>query len=238
MIRLTPSRSNNQPVWTPDGKRIAYSSSGGGGRRPYWQDLDGAEPPQEIPAPEGFWWPRSFTPDGRELVASLEATGGADWDIWVLPLDGDEQARPLIATKHFEDWGKISPDGRWIAYMSDETGSPEIYVQAYPNLGNKIRLSRNGGVSPVWSHDGRELYFLSPLAGLEGAMMAVPIDPGPPLAAGAPQKLFEILAYPGPLTICPDGRFVFIQYPTTSPEVRSLDVAVGWTRTLPQLLSR
>ncbi len=238
MIRLTPSRSNNRPIWAPDGQRVAFSSSGGDGRKPYWQSIDGSTPPAMIPAPDGFWWPMSFTPDGLEIVASLEATGEANWDIWVLPVSGDEKAYPLIASKHNEDFPRVSPDGSWVAYQSDETGRPEVYVQAYPGLGSKIRVSRNGGQTPVWSHDGKELYFASGFTPMGVKIMSVPMDLGPPLVAGAPFELFETTMFPGQFDVCPDGRFVLVQFPDEMPTVEGVDVAVGWTQTLPELVPK
>ena len=239
MIRLTPSRSNNYPVWTPDGQRVAFSSSGGDGRKPYWQDIDGSAPPEMIPAPEGFWWPRSFSPDGTQMVATLEAIGQSNWDIWVFPLVGEEDAYPLIATRHREDFGRVSPDGSWIAYESDETGRLEIYIQAYPGLGSKIRLSRDGGQAPVWSHAGDELYFASGANSATGVeILSVAIDLGPPLVAGSPVKLFETTMFPGQFDVCPDGRFVFIQFKQELPTVHGVDVALGWTQTLSQLVPK
>ena len=100
------------------------------------------------------------------------------------------------------------------------------------------RLSRNGGDFPAWSLDGSELFFTEWSSGAEFTIMAVAIDPGPPLVAAVPVELFETLAFPQPFGVCPDGRFVLIQFPSSFAEVESLDVAVGWTRTLPQLVSR
>lgn len=172
------------------------------------------------------------------MVAALEAEGQANMDLWVLPVSGSGQARPLIATKHNEDYGRVSPAGNWIAYESDETGSQEIYIQAYPNLGSKIRVSRNGGQAPVWSRDGRELYFASTLIAVGVKIMSVAVDVGPPLRAEAPEELFETDMFPAPFDVCPDGRFVFIHFSQEMPTVHGVDVAVGWTQTLPQMVPK
>ncbi len=236
LVRLTQSRSNNQPIWTPDGERVAFSSAGGDGRRPYWQDVGGGLAAEEIPAPDVFWWPRSFSPDSSELVAELEADAQTNMDLWILPVSGDGEARPLLATQHDEALGRISPDGEWIAYQSNETGAYEVYIQSYPDLGNKIRVSRNGGERPVWSHDGRELFFASGLSPMNMTIASVPIDPGPPFRAGAPVELFETNLFPAPFDVCPDSRFVMIQFTDFLPPVRGVDVALDWTRTLTDLV--
>lgn len=238
LIRLTPSRSNNQPIWTPDNQRVAFSSSGGDGRKPYWQGIDGSTPPEAMPAPEGFWWPRSFSPDGSEMVAALQSKGEDKMDLWVLPVSGGGEAHPLIATKHQEDYGRISPDGNWIAYQSGETGASEVYIQAYPDLGSKIRVSKNGGAIPVWSHDGTELFFASSMSPVDVGILSVSIEVGPPLRAGAPVELFKTDMFPSLFDVCPDGRFVFIRFTEFMPAVRGVDVALDWSRTLDQLVPK
>jgi hypothetical protein len=170
------------------------------------------------------------------MVAALQSKGEDEMDLWVLPVAGDGEARPLIATKHQEDYGRISPDGNWIAYQSDETGDSEIYIQAYPDLGSKIRVSRNGGAMPVWSHDGTELFFASGMSPVDVGIMSVSIDLGPPLRAGAPVELFRTDMYPNLFDVCPDGRFVFIQFTEFLPAVRGVDVALDWGRSLPGLM--
>jgi len=156
-------------------------------------------------------------------------------NIFFLDVDSGE-AHAIRVTEEDDDYAQFSPDGNWIAYESDETGRPEVYVQAYPDLGHKIRVSRNGGQTPVWSRDGRELYFASGITPMGVKILAVSIDLGPPLIAGAPLELFETSTFLGRFDVCPDGRFVIIQFPEALPRVQGIDVAVGWTQTLPQLV--
>jgi Tol biopolymer transport system component len=119
--------------------------------------------------------------DGRSVVF------GAQGDLWVLPLQGERRASALQKTPFLEGAPVFSPDGRWIAYRSNESGRFEIYVQPFPATGAKYLVSRNGGLHAAWRGDGQELFFLSPT----GTMMASTIKTSPDFRAGVPQALFE-----------------------------------------------
>jgi eukaryotic-like serine/threonine-protein kinase len=129
----------------------------------------------------------SFSPDGKYLAFDqYDRTSTDGGDIWVLPLRGDRQPRPVVKTAAPEGAAKFSPDGKWLLYSSMESGRPEIYVQAWPGPGAKIQISSDGGTDPMWRRDGREIFYRN-----ETRMMAVPVGVGgSAFSAGKPQVLW------------------------------------------------
>ena len=161
MQRLTTDgQDNNDAVWSPDGRSLAYSASAPGGKDIFVRPLDAGAARLLVGRP-GVQWSTDWVPDGSALLFThTEVTAGqeGDQDIWVQPVDGTP-AWPYLATSAHERAARISPDGRWVAYQSDETGRHEVYVQSYPRPGRKLLVSTGGGINPVWRGDGRELYY-------------------------------------------------------------------------------
>jgi serine/threonine-protein kinase len=155
--RLTADpNDSNDPVWKPDGKSLAYDKNAPGGKDGFVQALDGGLP-QPLVRRAGDQWTSDWLRNGSAVLFT-ELTTDGDLNIWIQPTDGGA-ARPYLATLAFETGGRASPDGRWVAYQSDETGRDEVYVQSYPSPGNKRLVSATGGVNPIWSRDGRALYY-------------------------------------------------------------------------------
>ena len=127
----------------------------------------------------------SVSPDGKALAYSQIARGTGS-DIWILPLEGERKPRLFLQAQSNQQAAMFSPDGHWIAYVSDESGRPEIYVQAYPGPGGKWQISTDGGTQPVWARNGRELFYRN-----GDRMMAVGIATQAGFQAGTPQMLFE-----------------------------------------------
>jgi serine/threonine-protein kinase len=156
------------------------------------------------------------------------------YDIWMWPRGG--QPRPLVATPAHELSARLSADGRWLAYQSDESGRPEIYIRPFPNVDDgKWLVSRGGGVSPVWAPSGRELYYLN-----GSAMMAVPIRPaaGAALELGLPAPLFDGPFFAGTFNfdVSPDGTsFIMIE---SDPSARhtQVEVVLNWAEDIRRLL--
>jgi hypothetical protein len=153
--------------------------------------------------------------------------------LWVLPLDGERQPRKYLATPFYEYWGRLSPDGRWMAYVSNVTGSDEVYVQSFPGPGRREQVSNGGGSHPRWRGDGREIFYLAP----DKRLMAVAVKGGNAFEASAPAALFET---PGfdlhnaqfPYAATAEGqRFLFIR-PVENASARSLTVVLNWTAEL------
>ena len=184
-----------------------------------------------------------WSPDGNSLVFDLvrEGTGR---DIGVLSVEGERSWVPLLDSEATERVATISPDGQWIAYVSDETGRGEVYVQRFPNLGERQQVSTDGGVDPTWSPDGRALFYLGTRGrGGPDEMAVVTLDPGPPLSVGNPEVLFDYAPYIRPLgrgrqyDIFPDGqRFVMwtrqgtaLETGATTPQI---NVVVNWHQEL------
>jgi serine/threonine-protein kinase len=238
---------SGSPIWTPDGNWIVFGLISNGTGDLVRIAADGSGAAERLATSEVYPIPSSFTPDGKELVF-------LDWapeasDIRVLPLDGGVgNPRPVIETRFYETHPALSPDGRWLAYASDESGRTEVYVQKYPGPGAKIRISIDGGQSPAWRGDGHELYFrswegVSITGGLPfGRIMAVDITTDPTLSAGRPRLLFEgpyeAVVFTRNYDVTPDGQRFLMVKPVEHPAqpVTHINVVLNWLEELERLV--
>ncbi|MBI3491301.1 MAG: PD40 domain-containing protein [Acidobacteria bacterium] len=226
--RLTfdPGDDTN-PVWSPDGSRIAFESrrSGQSGLR---LKLAGGTTDDELllkaDAPVASMTPTDWSRDGRFIAYTGTAPGA---DLWILPLSGDRKPFAFLQTPFIESSAVFAPDGRWIAYRSDESGQSQVYVQPFPATGGKFQVSKNGGVQPSWRGDGKELFFIAP----DATMMAAAIDTTRQFEAGVPQSLFQsgIAVLSTRLYgVTRDGkRFLVVGVPQRSSAL-PLTVVVNW----------
>ena len=173
--------------------------------------------------------------DGRYLVSSTgQRNPGTGSDIWVLSFS-DKKAFPYLQTEFGEDNSKLSPDGRWLAYESNESKRNEIYVMTFPMKGGRWQISTGGGRMPVWSRDGRELYYVS----ADNKLMAVEIKPGVKFEAGVPLPLFDVSPGVGALNpytnfdVSKDGHFL-IATPVKQSASAAMTVMLNWQAGLPQ----
>ena len=151
----------------------------------YWKVIEGSAPAELLAAGEPSLLPCSWSRDGKFLACTARDSNTQD-DIWILPLDDDRKPQPFLRTPYREYNPMLSPDNRWLAYASNETGDMQIYLLEYPDRGRKIPVSTEGGKAPVWSPDGRELYYTS-----GSTLMVAQITPEPDFAIGTPKRLFE-----------------------------------------------
>ena len=212
------------PIWTADGDAATYRALFDGKAAVVRQKSDGSAAPERL---HDRAVPTSWNARTGELAFFDDAS-----DIWIL--SPGEAARRFLATPANERSGRFSPDGRWLAYVSDETGSYQVYVTSYPGPGPKIAVSIDGGMEPIWSSDGSELYFRR-----GGKMLAAAMSFTPDLAAARPVELFD-----GPYTldfmghqrqdVAPDGRFLMVE---NSDDFRMVLVE-NWTREVSRLTSQ
>ncbi len=251
LTRLTfGGNTNNNPSWTPDGKRIAFESSKQGPLNIFWQLADGSGGLERLTTSEYPQVPHSWSPDGQ-LLAFAEVTPSTGYDIWILPM-GDplpssgqvpsagsgqvRKAQPFLRTRFDEAVPRFSPDGRWLAYVSNESGQSEIYVQPYPGPGGKWQISTEGGKEPVWNRNGRELFYRT-----SDKMMAVEITTQPNFSVGKPQMLFEGRYLPTPVTspnydVSPDGQRFLMLKPAEQAQAAptQINVVLNWFEELKQ----
>jgi len=175
------------PVWLPDGRRLAFlSDRGGPTTNLYWQAADATGAAERLTNSSQQHVPSSISPDGTRLVFRTGA--GASLDMEMLSLGGERQTTPLLRTRFIEQNGEVSPDGRWLAYESNESGQFQIYVRPFPGVDRgRWQVSTTGGTRPMWARNGRELFYLAPT----GALMAVSVEAAPSFSAGSPTRLFE-----------------------------------------------
>lgn len=162
--RVTHDGASESPAWSPDGLFVAYASRASGAFNLFLRSADGSGEPRRLGTSPRHRWPSSFTPDGRALVYT-EIAPDTRADIWLMPLDAPASPRPILKTRFAESAATISPDGRWMAYQSDDSGRWEVYVQPWPAPGPRRSVSTSGGTSPRWSENSRRLFYTGP-AGL------------------------------------------------------------------------
>ncbi len=190
LTRLTFDEADDSaPLWTPDGQRIVFSSNRDGNYGIFRKAADGTGEEEFLGSvPDRPVFPWSWSADGKTLLL-VEIAGGAgrNFDIGALTLEGEGKRKPLLQEEYMEIQPKISPDGRWMAYMSGESGDYEIYVRPFPDVegGGRWQISSNGGDSPLWSPDGKELFYRS-----GDSVMAVKVETDPTFKPGKPQILF------------------------------------------------
>ena len=232
LTRLTFEGANNEEaVWTPDGNRIAFESSKDGvPNRIFWQMADSSGGLERLTSGDGVQAPSSWSADGQ-LLAFGEFNPRTRQDIWVFRLS-DRKAEPFLRTPFEEGGGRFSPDGRWLAYVSNESSRPEVYVQPYPGPGGKWHISIDGGTEPVWSRNGRELFYRS-----GSRMMVVETTMQQSFSAGKPRMLFEgpyfTTAFPNMTVsydVSADGqRFLVVkQTEAASRSVEHINVVLNW----------
>ncbi len=245
LTRLTFEKTREMtPIWTPDGKRIVYYSNheipdyGG----VYWKAADGTgETEKLVSVPNRNLHPFSLSSDAKTLVMQ-EVLTLTNVDISMLSMEGDRTRKVLLQTEYVEGSPKISPDGGWMAYFSSESGRGEIYVRPFPEVNKgKWQVSTSGGNAPLWSPDGRELFYLGP----DNSVVAVPVETKPTFSFGTSKILFKstnlgtTIVSGTPWDIHPDGkRFLMMKPPpATAPAAavpRKINIVLNWIDELKQ----
>ncbi len=210
-------------VWTTDGKRIVFSKRDSlGSNELHWQLADGSAPAERLLERAGNQFALAVTPDGKGVVFDDIFSVGAAADIWLLPLEGDRTPRPILATEFSERLPSISPDGRWMAYTSDESGRTEVYVRPFPGPGAKVQISVAGGDQPTWSGNGREIFYRDATK-----MVAAAVQVSPAFGVTSRTPLFDDpFLRSGTLDydVMPGGGFVMLR----SGAARQLIVVTNW----------
>jgi Tol biopolymer transport system component len=219
--------TDNGARWTADGKLISYAVSGKG---LFVKPSGSSADERKILDAAHNEYPDSWTPDQRSLLYEMDDPR-TSWDLWVLPLAPGSKPYPFIQAPLRQEYGRVSPDGRWVAYRSTESGRDEIYLVPFPGPGDKVQVSVNGGIYPRWRRDGRELFYLS----LANKIVAVPVDgTGGVVKVGAEMPLFDVAPSRGdwPYDVTADGKRFIVNSRIEQSSSTPFTVVVNWTAAL------
>jgi Tol biopolymer transport system component len=233
LARLTYDGSSRCPTWTPDGKRILFNSSRAGVHNIFAQAADGGGQVEQLLPSEKTQWISSVSRDGQMLTFVQGSTFDPS-DIWIMSMGRERNVRPLLRLPSTQYQGVFSPDGRWLAYVSDETGRFEVYVTSFPAALGKYQVSTEGGSEIAWAPSGRELFWRN-----EEKFMVAGVEPGASFAATKPKLLFSgyVRGWPGlpQYDVARDGSFLMLQASETELAPAQLNVVLNWFEELRKL---
>jgi Tol biopolymer transport system component/predicted Ser/Thr protein kinase len=220
------------PVWSPDGRQLIFASDRSGSFQLYRKDAGGTAPETQLTSGGNSKFPSDWSRDGKYVLYD-EADPKTVTDVWVLPLEGNQAGKPIPVAQGPADEraGVFSPDGKWIAYSSSESGRGEIYVQPFPPTGGKSMVSSQGGTRPKWRGDGKELFYMGP--GIDRIMAVNIRTAGAGIEADIPRELFAVTPVPTvtfSYDVTADGqRFLVLQPPIgAGADQNSLTVVLNW----------
>ena len=234
--RFTFDTANDAfPTWSPDGSRVVFQSNRKGSYNLYSKLSSGAGADELLLESDQAKNPNDWSSDGRFLLFRSQdpQTGN---DLWVLPLSGDQKPFSFLKTPFEEREGQFSPDGKWIAYQSNESGRFEIHVQPFPGPGGKFQVSSNGGEQPRWNKNGKEIFYVS----LDSKMMAVPVKLSPDgqsVETGTPAALFPVRIAGGPVlgnankqqyAVSSDGQQFLVNLAVDEGTVSPITLILNW----------
>ncbi|MDA2935289.1 protein kinase [Acidobacteria bacterium AH-259-D05] len=233
LTRLTFEGSNQSPAWTPDGRKVTFRSDRAGPHNLFWKSGDGSGATERLTTSEQQQWESSWSPDGQ-FLAFYSDSSDSGYDIWFISLAGEREPQLFLQTEFNEQFPKFSPDGRWLAYVSNESGRNEVYVRPFPKAEEgKWQISTEGGTLPVWARSGRELFYRG-----DNKMMAVDIETGSSLTPGKPRLLFDVTPVDASATfdVTPDGQhFLMIQAGEQQEKANQIHVITNWFEELQRL---
>ena len=236
--RLTTTGSGTDPVWTPDGRKVCYRVNP---HDLHCQPFDGSAPSTRLFTLDQLSTISDISHDGQWLLLIVGGLRG--FEVWSTPNHVPFEAKPLVASPEDAAGSKLSPDGRWLAYVSGErAGTQQVFVRPFPNVGDaRWPISQNGGFAPRWSRDGRELYYLATDTGgttLRASLTSVPVKTDPSFSVGAPTVLGQLFAGSRAYDVAPDGRFL-ITRPVGSLATNARIVVVqNWLASVQSKLAR
>ena len=221
--------SQISPLWTPDGKTIFYASNPKGVSHIYAKAADGSGAERLVLETNDISeFPDSFSPDGRYLSYTRRPKGQIPYHIWVLPLFGDGKPFPIVQTNFDDGYSQISPDGKWMAYQTNESGRREIYITAFPGGGAKWQVSTGGGTSAKWRRDGKEIFFLDPA----DKIVAVDVNAsGGAVQLGVPHELFQTVGIQreyGPFDVTADGKKFLVNSGNLKEGTEPMTLVLNW----------
>jgi Tol biopolymer transport system component len=232
--RLTFNPRNDMwPVWSPDGRRIAFSTDRDGHAAVMVRDASGTGNEQLLyAADDAETAPDDWSRDGRQLAFDV-LPASRRFDIKTLSMEGTSKPVDYLVSDGSEHSARFSPDGRFVAYASNESGTNEVYVQTFPPSGGKWQISSGGGVQPKWRGDGKEIFFLSP----DDTMRAVPVSIGATFEPGVPKALFKRAIERGVAprsryTVTPDGQRFIVNAARVASQSAPFAVVLNWPATL------
>lgn len=209
LIRALPTRftfdkgSDNYPVWSPDNNRIVFRSQRSGDGDLYVKAANGALNEEVLIKSNESKTPTDWSRNGSLLYTVTNSKTKSD--LWVLPMEGEKKPRPFLVTDFDEGEARFSPDGRFVVYQSNESGSEQVYVRSFPDGGGKWQVSKGGGTAPKWSRDGKQLFY-----NVSARLYAVDLTTAPAFQSGEPRVVYTMLDG-GEWDVAPDGRFLVVQ---------------------------